>query len=146
MLGHKRGCARAGASWRKGGREWDSRCLDNRDPGVSHLAPHALLIPLDFLVRNGLQCDLARDVPRHRLAGGSSRGREGERGSGERVGGGGWEEAWMGRLRGAQRGLSVLVVPAMSRAAKCDDHDVGFVTCLQHRFRVYTPERFLHVP
>jgi len=44
----------------------------------------------------------------------------------------------MGRLRGAQRGLSVLVVPAISCAAICDDHDVGSVTCLQHRFRVYS--------
>ena len=33
----------------------------------SHLPPHALLIPLDFLLRNGLQSDLARDVPRRRL-------------------------------------------------------------------------------
>jgi len=41
-----------------------------------HLAPHDLLIPLDFLLRNRLQCDLTRDVPRHRLGGGASRGRE----------------------------------------------------------------------
>jgi len=33
----------------------------------------------------------------------------------------------MGRLRGAQRGSTVLVVRAMSRAAICDDHDAGFV-------------------
>jgi len=32
-----------------------------------HLAPYALLVPLDFLLRNGLQRDLARDVSRHRL-------------------------------------------------------------------------------
>jgi len=56
-----------------------------------HLAPHALLIPLDFLLQNGPQCGLARDVHRHRLCGGTPRGREGERGSGERVGGGGEE-------------------------------------------------------
>jgi len=46
------------------------------------------LVPLDFLLQNGPQCSLARDVPRHRLCGGTPRGREGERGSGERVGGG----------------------------------------------------------
>ena len=33
----------------------------------------------------------------------------------------------MGQLRGAQRGSTVLVVCAMSRAAICDDHDAGFV-------------------
>jgi len=36
-------------------------------------------------------------------------------------------EGWMDRLRGAQRGSTVLVVRAMSRAAICDDHDAGFV-------------------
>jgi hypothetical protein len=30
----------------------------------------------------------------------------------------------MGRLHGAQQELSVLVVPAMSRAMICDDHEV----------------------
>jgi len=54
-----------------------------------HLAPHALLIPLDFLLRNRLQCDLTRDVPRHWLGGGAVCGRESEQGSGERVGCGG---------------------------------------------------------
>ena len=54
-----------------------------------HLAPHALLIPLDFLLRNRLQCDLMRDLPGHRLGGGAARGRERERGGGERVGCGG---------------------------------------------------------
>ena len=29
-----------------------------------HFAPHALLVPLDFLLRNGLQRDIARDVRR----------------------------------------------------------------------------------
>ena len=33
----------------------------------------------------------------------------------------------MGRLCGAQRGSTVLVVHAMSRAATCDDPDVRFV-------------------
>jgi hypothetical protein len=41
-----------------------------------HLTPHALLIPLDFLLRHGHQYDLTRYVPRHRLGGGISRGRE----------------------------------------------------------------------
>jgi len=31
-----------------------------------HLTPHALLV----LLRNGLQCNLARDVPKRRLGGG----------------------------------------------------------------------------
>ena len=31
------------------------------------------------------------------------------------------------RLRGAQRGSTVLVVRVMSRSAICDDHDVVFV-------------------
>jgi len=67
-----------------------------------HLTPHALLIPL---LRNGLECDLARDVLRRGRGGGIWRSHEG----------GGM--AWMGQLRGAQRGSSVLVVRAMSRAA-----------------------------
>ena len=29
-----------------------------------HFAPHALLVPLDLLLRNGLQRDIARDVRR----------------------------------------------------------------------------------
>jgi len=101
------------------------------------------------LLQNGLQCDLARDITRCHLDGGISHGREGGWGSRERVvelGGGGWGEAWMGQLRGAQRGPSVLVVPVMSRAAICNDRHVGFVIYLQHRFRVYTPERLSHVP
>ena len=44
-----------------------------------HLTPHALLIPLDFLLRNGLQSDLVRDVPRRRVGPGISRDCEGER-------------------------------------------------------------------
>ena len=36
-------------------------------------------------------------------------------------------EAWMDRLRGAQRGSTVLVVRVMSRSAICDDHDVALV-------------------
>jgi hypothetical protein len=47
---------------------------------------------------------------------------------------GGGKHGWAGCVA-----LSVLVVPAMSRAATCDDHDVGSIICLQHRFRVYTP-------
>ena len=60
----------------------------------------------------------------------------------------GWRkrEVWMGRLRGAQRGSTVLVVRAMSRAAICDDRDVRFVMYLQSRFRACTPERLSHVP
>jgi len=57
------------------------------------------------LLRNGLQCDLARDVTRRHLDGGILHGHEGGRGSRERVGelgGGSWGEAWMGQLRGAQ--------------------------------------------
>ena len=63
-----------------------------------HLAPYALrvLVPLDFLLQNGPQCGLARDVPRHCLCGGTLHSHEGERGSRERVGGGregrcGWD-------------------------------------------------------
>ena len=44
--------------------------------------------------------------------------------------------SWLG---GAQRGFTVLVVCAMSRDAKCDEHEVGFVIYLLHRVRVYTP-------
>jgi len=36
-------------------------------------------------------------------------------------------EAWMDRLRGSQRGSTVLVVRVMSRSAICDGHDVAFV-------------------
>ena len=36
-------------------------------------------------------------------------------------------KAWMDRLRGAQRGSTVLVVRVMSHSAKCDDHDAAFV-------------------
>jgi len=62
-----------------------------------HLAPHALLIPLDFLLQNGPQCGLAHDVPRRRLCGGTPRGCEGEQGSGERVGGSGeGRHGWAG--------------------------------------------------
>lgn len=32
-----------------------------------HLAPHALLIPLDLLLRDGLQGNLESDVLRHRI-------------------------------------------------------------------------------
>jgi hypothetical protein len=52
------------------------------------VTPHALLIPFDFLLRNGLQFDLARDVPKRHLGGEISRCCEGEWCSGERVGGG----------------------------------------------------------
>jgi len=63
----------------------------------AHLTPHALLIPLDFLLRNGLQCDLARDIPRRSRGEGTSRDRDGERGSGARVGGGGGgRRGWAG--------------------------------------------------
>jgi len=96
-----------------------------------HLAPHALPILFDFLLRNRLQCDLAHEVPRGSLAGGILRGRRGQRGSGERVGGGGGASgAWMDRLRGAQQRPTVLVVRVMhvmSRSAICDGHDAAFV-------------------
>jgi len=36
-------------------------------------------------------------------------------------------EAWMDRLRGAQRRPTVLVVRVMSRSAICDDHVAAFV-------------------
>ena len=81
MLGNKQGRARAGTSWGKG-----VRGKGTHDIGMietlerPHLAPHALLF------RNRLQCDLARDIPSCRLGGGTLRGREGERGSGERAG------------------------------------------------------------
>ena len=89
-------------------------------------------------------CDLTRDVPRHRLGGEISRGREGERDCGESWGWRlGWRRGWAGC---AHRGLGVFVVPAMSHAGICDDHEAGSVTRLQHRFRVYTPERLSHVP
>jgi len=61
--------------------------VGDRDFGL-HLTPQALPIPLNFLLRNGLQCDLARDVPRRRLGRGAPRGGEGERGIGESWGGG----------------------------------------------------------
>ena len=53
-----------------------------------HLTPHALLIPLDFLLQNGPQCSLTCDIPRHHLCGGTLCGHKGEQGSRERVGGG----------------------------------------------------------
>jgi len=40
----------------------------------------------------------------------------------------------MDRLRGAQRGFTLRVVRAMSRATICDDCDVGFVVYLQCPF------------
>jgi len=43
--------------------------------------------PLTFFSRAGLRYNIACDVARCRLGGGISRGREGERGSGEGVGG-----------------------------------------------------------
>jgi len=93
-----------------------------------HLAPHALLILLDFMLRNCLQCDLAHEVPRGSLAGGISRGRGGQQGSSESVGG----------VGGARRGEDG---PAARRSARvyrsdgtchvplaiCDDHDAAFV-------------------
>jgi len=53
-------------------------------PQDSHLATHDL-IPLDLL-RNGLQCDLMRDVPLCDLGGGISRGRGSERVAGKEFG------------------------------------------------------------
>jgi hypothetical protein len=55
-----------------------------------HLAPHAFLISLYFLLRNRLQRDVARDVDRL--------GRRGLRGGGKRGGGGG-----LGRGGGGER-------------------------------------------
>jgi len=121
------------------------RSWDDRDPKHPHLTPHALLIPRDFLLRNGLLCELARDVPRRRLAEGFRVAAK-ESGVAGSVLGVALEEAWMGGLRDAHRESTVLVVRAVSRAAICDDHDVGFVIYLQYRFRVHTPERPSHVP
>ena len=53
-------------------------------PQDSHLATHDL-IPLDLL-RNGLQCDLTRDISLYDLGGGISRRREGERVAGKELG------------------------------------------------------------
>jgi hypothetical protein len=69
----------------------------------AHLAPHALLVPLDLLLRDRLERDLARDVPgRGRRREGTSRGRDRERGGGARVGrggasGAGGRRGWAGR-------------------------------------------------
>ena len=123
---------------KKGGGEWDAQCLDNRDPGASHLTPHAPFIPLDFLLQNGLQCDLAHDIPGRRLGGGSSCGHEGDWGSGERVGGGVGGRGGWARCAALSKGSAFWWVPVMSRAAICNDRHVGFVVYLQHRFRVYT--------
>jgi len=92
ILGDKRGRAHVGTSCSKG--VWGNKThsivmIETLEH--PHLTPHALLIPLDFILRNRFQCDLTRGVPRHRLGGGAFRGRERERSSGERVvcGGGG---------------------------------------------------------
>jgi len=140
MLGDKRGHARAGASWRKGVWEMDRRCWGDRDSGP-HLTPQAVPIPLEFLLRNGLQCDFACDVPTRRLGGGAPRGGEGDRGNGESWGGGRWVDGPAARRVDAQRESTVLVLRAMSRTAIHDEHDVKLVIYLQYRFRVYTPER-----
>ena len=123
----------------------DQQCLDDRDLGASHLTPHALIIPLNFF---GMAFSTTPRVTspgtvwveRFRVAAKES-GVMGRK-LGLAVGG----EAWMGWLCGAHRGLSVLVVPAMSRAGICDDHEMGPATCLKHHFRVYTPKRLSHVP
>src|SRR6267154_1095259 len=69
-----------------------------------HFAPHALLVPLDLFLRNGLQRDIARDI--RRLGGVSMRGRMGS-GRGDREDGcgrgglGGGREGGRGRMGGA---------------------------------------------
>jgi len=85
-----------------------------------HFAPHALLVPLDFL-RNGLQRDIVRDV--RSLGGVSMRGRmgcgRGDREDGCGRGGlGGGCEGGRGRRGGAAltKVPPVLMVRAMSRA------------------------------
>jgi len=112
-----------------------------------HLAPHALLILLDFLLRNRLQCDLAHEVPRGSLARGILRGRGGQRGSGERVRGGGGArrgEARRGWTGCAALGEGLLFWWYVSCPAllMCDDHNAAFVLLEW----VYTPERPSHVP
>jgi len=98
-----------------------------------HLAPDTLLIPLDFLLRNGLQCDLARDVPRRGLGGGTPRGREGERGSGARVkGGGGGRRGWAGCAALSEGPLFWWYVPCRA-LPYANDHDAGFVIYSQYR-------------
>ena len=75
----------------KGMQKWDIQYCqwDDQDLEYLHLAPHALLIPLNFLLWNGLLCNLAHDIPRRQLGGGALCGHKGEWGSGERVGGSG---------------------------------------------------------
>ena len=71
-----RRCTQARDGEKGGGgdaRYWDDHPL----APVSH--PHALLTPLDFLLRNSLQSDLAHDLPRRRVGLGISRDHEGER-------------------------------------------------------------------
>lgn len=76
MLGDKQERAYAGVG-EMGCREWDIRYWDNRDPGVT--TSHSTRSPLYFLLRNGPQGNLARDVPRRRVGPAISRGHEGER-------------------------------------------------------------------
>ena len=90
MLGDKRGRAQANHGDKAGWGNETHHVEMMETLKHPHLAPHALLILLEFLLRNRLQCDLAHEVPRDSLAGGISRGRRGQRCSGERVGGGVW--------------------------------------------------------
>ena len=73
------------------------------------------------------------------LGRGILRGRKGQRGCRERVGGGGRAVCGWAGCASAQRGSTVLVVRAMSRSVICDDHDMAwsfkFVVYLQYRFR-----------
>jgi hypothetical protein len=74
-----------------------------------HFAPHALLIPLDFLLRNGLQRDMAGDV-RH-LGGVSMHGcMGGGRGGQDRCGRGGLGGGCEGG-HGQTGGVALVKVP-----------------------------------
>ena len=93
-----------------------------------HLAPHALLILLDFLLGIAFSATSRMRSPGAVWPEGFRVAAEDSgvaaREPGVVVGRG---EAWMDRLRGAQRGSTVLVVRVMSRSAICDDYDAPFV-------------------
>jgi len=77
-------------------------------------------------IQNGFQYNFAGDIARCRPGGGISRGREGERGSGERVGGsGGGRYGWAGCSPLSEGSLIRWDVPC--RALPYDGHDAGFV-------------------
>jgi hypothetical protein len=91
-----------------------------------HLAPHTLLVPLDHLLRNGLQRNIAHDI--RRLGGVSMRGHMGggrgdrEDGCGRGGFGGGCEGG-----RGRTGGAVLIKVPLFWLSVPCRalDDDVG---------------------